>query len=256
MGGLNQVRQAFSKARAHQREGFRSLVLASYGFFHQRLNFLYNAYVRLRGWYYRAFKRRSFSFRGETYSYYYHPYNLTFTNERALEIPIAWKLVRQNTGARILEVGNVLSHYFPVSHDVVDKYEKGHCVFNQDIVDFRDGRGYDLILSISTIEHVGWDSPEERNPEKAIQALDSMRRLCRPDGMILVTWGLGYNRAIDRMIAAGRLAFDDVYFFKKVSKDNLWRETAWEEVSNSRFGRPYKGANGLIVGFIHCREAA
>ena len=57
----------------------------------------------------------------------------------------------------IFEVGSVLSHYFPINHDVLDKYEKGHGVINQDVVDFKPHNKYDLIVSISTLEHVGFD---------------------------------------------------------------------------------------------------
>jgi len=51
----------------------------------------------------------------------------------------------------------VLSHYFAVKHDIVDKYEIAPSVVNEDLVNFKPGKKYDLIVSISTLEHVGWD---------------------------------------------------------------------------------------------------
>ena len=42
-------------------------------------------------------------------------------------------------------------------HDVLDKYEKGNNVINDDVVSFSTEVKYDLIVSVSTLEHVGWD---------------------------------------------------------------------------------------------------
>ncbi len=248
---VSEARELLQKVRLHQRRGLRDLVLATYGYFHQRLNFLYKIYVRLACSYFRAFKRRAFAFQGETYSYLYHPYNRTWTNERAVEIPLVWEAVQSNEGKRILEVGDVLSHYFPISHDVVDKYESGEGIVKEDVVDYQSPEGYDLIVSISTLEHVGWDAPEPRNPAKALQAIENLKSLCRPGGRILVTWGIGHNRVIDRMVGTGEIEFDELHCFKKETRDNEWKEASWLEVADTEFGHPYRGANGLLVGMWH-----
>ena len=75
---------------------------------------------------------------------------------------ISWK--------KILEVGNILSHYFSVNHDIVDKYEKDVDVINQDIIDYHPNKKYDLIVSISSLEHVGEDETP-REPKKILYAL-------------------------------------------------------------------------------------
>src|SRR5579872_7186960 len=75
----------------------------------------------------------SFEFRGKTYLYFWHRYNATWRNERAVEIPIAREFIAQSRGGNVLEVGNVLSHYGPVQHDVLDKYEKAEGVINEDV---------------------------------------------------------------------------------------------------------------------------
>lgn len=36
--------------------------------------------------------------------------------------------------AKVLEVGNVLPHYYPAENDIVDKFERGPCILNVDIV--------------------------------------------------------------------------------------------------------------------------
>lgn len=49
---------------------------------------------------------RFFTFRGKQYRYFYHRYNQTWKNERAVEIPIARELVQEYRGRSILEVGS------------------------------------------------------------------------------------------------------------------------------------------------------
>ena len=44
-------------------------------------------------------------------------------------------------------------------------------MINQDVVDFKTNEKYDLIVSISTLEHVGWDE-EPRDDKKISKALN------------------------------------------------------------------------------------
>lgn len=95
--------------------------------------------------------------------------------------------MKKYKGRKILEVGNVLSHYFPVNHDIVDKYEKADGVINQDVIDFYPSKRYDLIISISTLEHVGWDENLRdhkilRDPMKVLHAIENLKRLLAPEG--------------------------------------------------------------------------
>lgn len=63
--------------------------------------------------YYKMLKsRRTFAFRGDAHRYFYHRYNTTWRNERTVEIPIILEVLNKSKGKSILEVGNVLSHYF------------------------------------------------------------------------------------------------------------------------------------------------
>ena len=83
-------------------------------------------------------------FKGEEYKYFYHHHNTNSNNERAVEIPIVCKLMNEYKYFELLEIGNVLSHYFNLDHDVVDKYEKAEGVINEDVVDFHPSKKYDL----------------------------------------------------------------------------------------------------------------
>jgi SAM-dependent methyltransferase len=200
--------------------------------------------------YHRVFRsRRKFSFQGKEYRYLCHPYNGTWYNERALEIPIVRDLVEQHRGKRVLEVGNVLGHYFQVRHDRVDKFEQADGVLNQDIVDFRPCTRYDLIVSISTLEHVGWDE-EPREPDKVLRAVEGLRRLLAPGGRMVVTLPLGYNPELDDRLRDGRLSFTRRFSLKRISADNRWKETSWDEIREAKFNAPFRRTNGLVIGVI------
>ena len=158
---------------------------------------------------------REFIFNGKKYRYFYHPYNTTWKNERKVEIPIIYELLEQNQGKRILEVGRVLPHYFSVSHDVLDKYEKGKNVINEDVVDFTPPGKYDLIVSISTLEHIGWnEAPKE--PEKAAKAIENLKRCLNPGGKIVFTVPIGQNPHLDNLIRNKTIRTDKLYYFNEI----------------------------------------
>ena len=197
--------------------------------------------------YYRCFKSgRSFNARGVDYHYFYHAYNQTYCNERAVEIPIVWPMVQQVPPERVLEIGNVLSHYFPTRHDVVDKFEQAPRVQNVDVVDFRPTQPYDLIVSISTLEHVGLNE-KPLEPEKPARAIRHLQRCLSPQGRLVITIPAGFNPHLDRMLQEGRIPLDDPLCLRRISADNRWREVSWEDIRRARYGHPYRNANGLVV---------
>jgi hypothetical protein len=204
--------------------------------------------ARIPLYFWRDLHAGRFSFGGKEYGYFYHPYNGTWSNERCVEIPIALAAVReaQSASKSVLEVGNVLSHYFPVRHDVVDKYEKAPGVQNEDIVSYSPGRTYDLIVSISTLEHVGFDE-EKRDHGKALLAFRKLGKLCSPGGSVLVTFAMGYNPGIDSLALQGGAPGFSWSFMKRDARSS-WRECLPAEAAGSRYGTPYPFANALAVG--------
>lgn len=193
---------------------------------------------------------KTFTFQGEACRYFYHPYNTTWKNERAVEVSIALRKLQSCRRGRILEVGNVLSHYMRCEHDIVDKYEKAEGVLNEDVVDFQPPGRYDLIVSISTLEHVGWDE-EPREPNKVLRALENLETRClAPGGQIVVTAPLGYNPEMDRLLSDGVLQFTKAYYLKRVSRDNEWIEVDWVDVCGAKYDNPFPHANGVVVGII------
>jgi SAM-dependent methyltransferase len=199
--------------------------------------------------YYKTFKQHTFKFQGKEYAYLYHAYNRTWDGERTVEVPIVWSALQANREKRVLEVGNVLSHYFPASHHIIDKYEVADGVVNIDVVDYRPDAPYDLIVSISTLEHVGWDE-RVKDPSKIRRAIENLRNHLAPEGEILLTIPFGYNPHLDELVKAGWLEFNKCAYMKRVSLDNKWVEASWEEVEGSTYDEPYPHANAILVGVI------
>jgi SAM-dependent methyltransferase len=204
------------------------------GLFWGTLRALRETQVAAQVAYLRTIKRGTFRFQGKTYPYFYRRYNRTLDNERIVEVPIVWDEVKRHAPARVLEVGNVLTHYFPIKHEVVDKYEQASGVIHADVVDYEPGRRYDLIATISTLEHVGWDE-EPRDPEKFLRAVEHLATLLAPGGTLLVTLPLGYNPEVDRFLADGRVPFTSVGYLKRDSRDNVWHEASWSEVAGTAY---------------------
>lgn len=197
----------------------------------------------------RCVRTKTFRFDGREYEYLYHPYNRTWKNERGVEIPIFRELLLQHQGKRVLEVGNVLSHYFPIQHDIVDKYEVSPGVINKDIVEYVPPQKYDLIVSISTLEHVGWDE-QPQEPAKLLQAIEHLRSAClAPNGILVASLPIGYNRYFDNLLNEGKSPFTTQHFLKRISKQNYWVESDWEQVRDVPYGRSV--AHAICIGIVH-----
>lgn len=192
-------------------------------------------------------KNQTFFFNGKQYNYFYGHYFYAWATERTIEIPIFSDIVSHYKGKLILEIGNVLSHHQSIDHRVVDKYEKGEGVINADIVDFKLPTKFDLIISISTLEHVGWDE-QPKDPRKIVMAIDNIRSLLSESGEFWMTIPLGYNKYLEGLLIHGGIDLSAIYFMKRISRDNSWIECPWNQVKSVRYGYPYNNANGLLIG--------
>jgi SAM-dependent methyltransferase len=143
-----------------------------------------------------------FELGGEPYRLLRRAHERTWVTERAVEVPVARRLLEGHRGERVLEVGNVLSHYMPIAHEVVDKYERAPGVRNVDVLDLPGGAEYDLVIAISTLEHVGRDETP-RESVRAVHALEHLRGLLRPGGTLFATVPVGYNQELDAALAEG-----------------------------------------------------
>ena len=187
------------------------------------------------------FRDRSIVVNDTKYKYLVHWYNVTYINERSIEVPISLSYLRGD----VLEVGNVLSHYVSFKHDVVDKYEIDDGVINVDIVDYNPGKLYDSIVCISTLEHIGWEEGE-RDPQKIFVAIDKMKSLLKPNGVLIVTVPVGWNPFVNERMM--REHFTEVFCFHRTSRYD-WVQCTWRDADYCRrWGDPYPYANDLMIG--------
>ena len=192
---------------------------------------------------------KSFNFQGKNYEYFIHHYNRTWRTERSVEISIIMEMIKKYKGKKILEVGNVLSHYFNVDHEIIDKYETDEGVINLDIVDFKTSKKYDLILSISTIEHIGW-SYKKRDENKILNVIKKLKDLLSSNGEIILSFPVGWNPILDNNIKEGLINFRNLYCFRRISPKNDWINTNWENIQEAKLNYPYPGVNALAIGII------
>lgn len=189
---------------------------------------------------------KTFRYDGREVPYFWHRYHHTWLTERAVEVALAAEVVAGVPASQVVEVGNVLPHYLDVDHLVVDKYEQAPGVLNDDVVDIVLDRPADLIVSISTLEHVGLDEPVQ-DPDKPRRAVQHLASLLAPGGRLWVTIPLGYNLTLDRQLRDQELGFTAMTALRRVSAANEWEQVALEQVWDAGYDRLLYAAHGLVV---------
>lgn len=189
-------------------------------------------------------RKEHFHVSGKRYRYFNHRYNLTFLNERTVEVPVA-EAFHQSGSSPMLEVGNVLGHYGFIGQTILDKYEKNPGVINEDIFTYRPDKKFQSILSLSTVEHIGQD--EGTSPDLAWKAILHLETLLAPGGSLLITFPLGYNASLDKWIFEQDF-FQETIFLRRISLQNEWVEIPSEEARGAKFNHPYPFANVLCIG--------
>jgi len=200
--------------------------------------FWYPVFKQVRG-------RRSIDFEGFQLRYYCHWYNLTYTNERAVELAIFSRLVRSMRPDDVLEVGAVLPQYMDCSHLVIDKFEQNERFLNIDIVDYQPTKRFSLIVSISTLEHIGYDE-DPKDTGKILKALNVIKECLDDRGLFIASIPVGYNPKLDLLINKDQF-FNEVFYFRRINKRNDWAVTDKETALSSRFGHPYPFGNAVVV---------
>ena len=108
---------------------------------------------------------------------------------------------------------------------------------------------YDLIVSVSTLEHVGWNE-EPKEPTKSLAAIENLKNCLVPTGIIVVTLPLGENPYLDKLLKEKELQFTQQYFLKRISSNNKWVQAEWKDIQNSAYNYPFPFANGVVIGVI------
>jgi hypothetical protein len=200
-------------------------------------------------WSYKTFRSNdTFEFQGTTYKYFFHSYCTTWRNERTVAVPIIWNLVKryEEHNKKILEVGNVLSYYYDeVSHDILDKYEIMDGVINEDVVDYKPAKQYDLIVSIVTLENVGW-SESPRESFKFLRAYENLKSLLSPRGQLMLVVALHFNSEFDSLSRSGKICFSKQYFMKHLWRYK-WQEARSEDVSHLNYDYSIPTAKAIMI---------
>ena len=175
-------------------------------------------------------------------------YNWTWLNERAVEVPLARRaLATRPAEARVLEVGNVLGHYGVAGHVVVDRYETAPGVVNEDVASFDPGATrFDLIVSVSTLEHVGLDE-QRREPGKAAAAVRRLTSMLAPGGLLWMTVPVGYNPDLEQAIRAGALGLTRVTALLRRGRGLDWRQVAPDETLEAGYDWLLYTASAVLV---------
>lgn len=206
---------------------------------------------------------KTFTFNGNELAYLDDMYNLTTLNERRVEIPVAlwWLDERRREHApllgpwRVLEVGNVLTHYGVVfTRRIVDlgdgpawyQREPERSLLGLDTVeniDLFDVEGeFDAIVSISTVEHV----QEAKRGVFATDAIEHLTLQLADGGAMLVTAPTGVDSELDWRITNGAVDADWWTVMKK-GRDHTWNQLANPAVSRYGGGVGERWANAVFV---------
>jgi SAM-dependent methyltransferase len=173
--------------------------------------------------------------------------NHAWLTERAVEVPVARAHLADRRGDRVLEVGNVLGHYGPVAHTVVDRHERAPGVINADVLAFDPAGEYDLIISVSTIEHVGWDEAP-RDPTAAARALRHLEGLLAPGGELLVTVPVGYHPAFERFVRSDAAGWDTLTALRADPRTGRWSQVDPDATLGVEYDRLLYTARAVLVG--------
>lgn len=201
--------------------------------------------------YVEKFRDSTFKFNGIEYKYFIDRYSCTWSNERAVEVPIFTKILGKalKSNKRTLEIGRVLDHYLENDGkwDVLDKYEKSEGVIIEDILDYIPADKYDLVISISTMEHVGFDE-ENGDSQKVVSAIDNiLNNIVSHNGNFVFSVPLGFNSFLDDKIYSGMLPTQNIKYLKRDGRMR-WHESDLKEVKGSVYGDPhYVSANAVAV---------
>lgn len=193
----------------------------------------------------------SFALGERRFRYVREPYNSSWRNERAVEIPLA-RAFLATRGGRTAEVGNVLSHYGPMLTElVIDRYERAPGVTNLDVLDWRPASQLDAVVSISTIEHIGFDE-DPSEPGKSLRAIAHLQDLLSEDGELFITLPIGHNPEVDAALAQNRAgAVVSTYFVRR--RLMRWEETCEEEALKQSYSRGERSARAVFVGIWSSR---
>lgn len=210
---------------------------------------------------YKKIEGKKFEFKDVMLPYYFHSHNNYGLTERAVELPIFEHYLKTLKCERILEIGNVTNHYYTLFKDsvrdktVIDKFEKGAGVINLDIKNYYSDKKYDVIISISTFEHMDSDLGKNKDYVAGCSKLTSVaadnilhvrNSLLNEGGIFILSAPVGYTPEWDATLRNNdfiHCGFSRVnlYYYMKTG-DMQWRVSNLDECLGQALTsyRPYR----------------
>lgn len=226
---------------------------------------------------------QTFIYRGK--ALYYNRIRYNNPTERGIEVSIAFDfLLTAPKSSKILEVGNVLSFYENILSDfigirsrrIIDKFEYDLGVDQVDLMDLPSIEKYDVIVSVSTVEHIGQglepsgsygESIYIRDLEYPLKAICKIYDLLALNGKALITvpfgklldgeWYIQFSENYLELLSKKYSIPDDsisMTFFKKVSMDEnfsklnqQWQEVDVSELNQTEYNWPFPCANAIAI---------
>jgi len=132
---------------------------------------------------------------------------------------------------------------------VLDRYERGPGVINLDIVDYHPEKTFDLIVTISTLEHVGWEDME-RDTGKGLLAFKHLAGMLAPGGLLMATLPVWINEDIIRFATVGDIPFNELYGFVRSGDENEWKQVDPDTAAETPMGGTMMSpVNAFLVGY-------
>jgi hypothetical protein len=197
----------------------------------------------------RGMRRSTFEFEGMTLQYL----SSRVQTERRVEIPLALDFLRRGPPkGSVLEIGHSLHNYTEEPRTIVDKYEVTDGVRNVDILDFIPQAKFETVISVSTLEHVGYDEPSRTHGKFLAAMTHLLNRCVTPTGRVLVTLPVGYNPEVDEFLRKPSDPRWRCSFLKRISIFNEWQQSSVNASMTSATRSRYPGCNVLAI----CRGSA
>jgi len=192
-------------------------------------------------------RRETFSFERRRYEYLNHDYNHASENMRSVEVPIGLHFMSEYDPEKALEVGNVTAHYGPVGWRSLDMREGD---IQTDLMTYQPKRKLSAILSISTLEHVGYGryaGTGNADPQAVVRHLRSW--LAR-GGAMLATIPIGYNRAWDDAIMRDVMGATQ-FFMLRLNDENEWKQVSKAQAFDAQ---PSRWRWGSAVAILRWKQ--
>ncbi len=71
-----------------------------------------------------------------------------------------------------------------------------------------------------------------------------------PEGKLVFTLPIGQNPNMDKILRKKKIKCTRLYCLKRISADNKWIETDWEDIKDSQYDKPFISANALVISTI------